>query len=229
MGLHRTRSLEAPLLLAIMGGRMPDYRILVADDSADVTSVVDAVLTRDGRFEIWHARNGEDALAVARSSLPHVMVLDIMMPRVHGLKVCKALNEDPKTQDIRIIMLSALGREYTKREAYQYGANAYMTKPFSPRDLMAAIEDVLHQTSIGGAPTTEKALGGQVFVFNRGDDVRVFVSAEQPDVGGVIKSRVPPGQWRENEWGYRVALDSGGDVLVKWDQVTTSKVLGRTG
>jgi DNA-binding response OmpR family regulator len=206
---------------------MPDYRILVADDSADVTSVVDAVLTRDGRFEILHARNGEDALTVARASHPHVMVLDIMMPRVHGLKVCKTLKDDPKTEDIRIIMLSPLGRECTKREAYQYGANAYITKPFSPRDLMASIEDVLRRT-LESEPTTERLSGGQVFVFNRGDDVRVFVSAEQPDVGGVIKSRVPPGQWRENEWGYRVALDSGGDALVKWDQVTTAKVLDRT-
>ena len=83
---------------------MADYRILVAVDGADVTSVVDAVLTRDGRFEILHARNGEDELAVARASHPHVMVLDIMMQRAHGLKVCKALKEDSKTQDIRIIM-----------------------------------------------------------------------------------------------------------------------------
>ena len=207
---------------------MADYRILVAVDGADVTSVVDAVLTRDGRFEILHARNGEDALAIARASHPHVMVLDIMMPRVHGLEVCKALKEDPKTQDIRIIMLSALGRDYTKREAYQYGANGYMTKPFSLGDLMAAIEDVLHESAFHTV-TTEQALGGQVFVFNRGDDVRVFVSPEAPDVGGVIKSRVPPGQWRENEWGYRVGLDSGGDALVKWDQVTAAKVLDRTG
>ena len=203
---------------------MADYRILVADDSADVTSVIDAVLRRDGRFEILHARNGEDALAVAREYLPNVMVLDIMMPRVHGLKVCKMLKEDTKTQNIRIIMLSALGREYTKREAYQNGANAYMTKPFSPRDLMAAIEDVLHQRSENG-PTTEQALGGQVFVYNRGDIVRVFVDSERPDIGGVIKSRVPPGQWRENEWGYRVGLDTGGDVLVRWDQVTVAKAL----
>jgi CheY-like chemotaxis protein len=202
---------------------MAQWRILVADDSADVMSVVDAVLQRDGRFEVYHARNGEDAINVARQVVPDVMVLDIMMPRVHGLKVCKTLKEDPKTQDIRIIMLSALGREYTKREAYQYGANAFMTKPFSPRDLVTSIEDVLKEDSTH-APT-EQVLGGQVFVFNRGDEIRVFIDADQPDVGGVVKSRIPPGQWRENEWGYRISLDSGAEVVVKWSQVTSGRSL----
>jgi DNA-binding response OmpR family regulator len=197
---------------------MAQWRILVADDSADVTSVVDAVLKRDGRFDVYHARNGEDAITVAREAMPHVMVLDIMMPRVHGLKVCKTLKEDSKTQNIRIIMLSALGREYTKREAYQYGANAFMTKPFSPRDLVTSIEDVLKDDT--ERLPSEQVLGGQVFVFNRGDIVRVFISAQESDVGGVVKSRIPPGQWRENEWGYRIALDSGADVVVKWNQVS---------
>jgi DNA-binding response OmpR family regulator len=199
---------------------MAQWRILVADDSADVTSVVDAVLTRDGRFEVHHARNGEDAITVARAVLPDVMVLDIMMPRVHGLKVCKTLKEDPKTQNIRIIMLSALGREYTKREAYQYGANAFMTKPFSPRDLVTCIEDVLQEDATHGE--AEQVLGGQVFVFNRGDIVRVFVDAANPEVSGVVKSRIPPGQWSENEWGYQVALDSGSEAVVKWSHVTSA-------
>ncbi len=199
---------------------MAQWRILVADDSADVTSVVDAVLKRDGRFDIYHARNGEDAINIAREVLPDVMVLDIMMPRVHGLKVCKTLKEDAKTQNIRIIMLSALGREYTKREAYQYGANAFMTKPFSPRDLVTSIEDVLKEDA-NRAPT-DQVLGGQVFVFNRGDVIRVFVDVEQPDMGGVVMSRIPPGQWRENEWGYRIALDNGADIVVKWSQVTSA-------
>jgi DNA-binding response OmpR family regulator len=202
---------------------MAQWRILVADDSADVTSVVDAVLQRDGRFDIYHARNGEDAINIAREVLPDVMVLDIMMPRVHGLKVCKTLKEDLKTQNTRIIMLSALGREYTKREAYQYGANAFMTKPFSPRDLVTSIEDVLKQ-DVNRAPT-EQMLGGQVFVFNRGDVVRVFIDAQQPDMGGVVMSRIPPGQWGEDEWGYRIALDNGADVVVKWSQVNSVGLL----
>jgi hypothetical protein len=58
-----------------------------------------------------------------------------------------------------------------------------------------------------------------VSVFNRGDEVRVQLEVGQPEVAGIVMSRIPPGQWQENEWGCRVALDSGGESLVKWDQV----------
>jgi CheY-like chemotaxis protein len=195
-------------------------KVLVADDSPEITSVIDAVLRKEGRFELYYAANGEDALSMARRHLPDVMLLDIMMPRVHGLKVCKTLKEDPTTQDIRIIMASALGREYTKREAYSYGANGFITKPFSPRDLVTAIDDTLKERKapVGGPRSAQS----QMFVFNRGDEVRVYLSADYPDVGGIIKTRIPPGQWEENDWGYKVGLDTGGEVVVKWDRVAAS-------
>ena len=208
---------------------MAQWRILVADDSADVTSVVDAVLRRDGRFEIYHARNGEDALALARLYVPHVIILDIMMPRVHGLKVCKTIKADKGTASVKVIMLSALGRQYTKNEAYQYGADAYMTKPFSPRDLVNTIEVVMR-----GERTVEEqsapvmtVMSQDFWVFNRGDEVRVLLGAGEPEVAGVVKSRIPPGQAGDDEWGYRIGLATGGDAFVKWDQVMPAKVMDR--
>lgn len=200
-------------------------KVLVADDSPEITSVIDAILRKEGRFELLYAANGEDAISMARRYLPDVMILDIMMPRVHGLKVCKTLKEEPATQDIRIIMLSALGREYTKREAYSYGANGFMTKPFSPRDLVVAIDETLSERKapVGGT----RGSNAQVFVFNRGDEVRVYLSEDYPDVGGIIKTRIPPGQWAENDWGYKVGLDTGGEVVVKWDRVAASGVYER--
>jgi DNA-binding response OmpR family regulator len=71
------------------------------------------------------------------------MILGIMMPRFHGLKVCKTLKSETDTSDIKIIMLSALGREYIKHEAVQNGADAFVMKPFSLRDLVNSIEIVL--------------------------------------------------------------------------------------
>ena len=208
---------------------MPQWRILVADDSEDVSAVVDAVLRRDGRFEIYHARNGEDALALTRLYVPNVVILDIMMPRVHGLKVCKTLKSEGPTAGVKIVMLSALGREYTKREAYQNGADAFLTKPFSPRDLVNSIETVLRgdQTTKHQSTAADDMLKGDVFVFNRGDEVRVLMGAGEPEVTGIVKSRIPPGQRGENEWGYRVGLETGGDQFVRWDQVLPAKVLER--
>lgn len=204
---------------------MAPIKVLVADDSPEIASVIDAILRKEGRFELFFAANGEDALALARRHLPDVIVLDIMMPRIHGLKVCKTLKEEPATQGIRIIMLSALGREYTKREAFQFGADSFMTKPFSPRDLVAEIDNVLRDRQpVAPAPVRPTA---QVFVFNRGDEVRVKISDDYPEVGGMIKTRIPPGQWEEDDWGYMVGLDTGGEIVVKWDRVFAAGVYER--
>jgi DNA-binding response OmpR family regulator len=201
------------------------WRILVADDSQDVSTVVDAVLRRDGRFEIYHARNGEEALALARSYLPHIIILDIMMPRVHGLKVCKTLKSEADTSSIRIIMLSALGREYTKREAVQNGADAFVTKPFSPRDLVNSIEIVLR----GEAPpqATPQPQRGNVFMFNRGDEVRILAGPGEAELVAIVKTRIPPEQVGDADWGYRVALETGGEAFVRWDQVIPARSLDR--
>ena len=78
---------------------------------------LEAALQRNGRFEVSKAMNREDALSLYRQINPDVAILDIMMPRVHGLKVCQMLKKDPQTSWIQVIMLSALGRQYTKNEA----------------------------------------------------------------------------------------------------------------
>lgn len=203
---------------------MATVKVLVADDSPEITSVIDAILRKDGRFELSFAANGEDAINLARRNLPDVMLLDIMMPRIHGLKVCKALKEDPLTQEIRIVMLSALGREYTKREAFSYGANAFMTKPFINRELVDQIDDVLRDRDAFG----NKEITANTFVFNRGDEVRVHLNDDYPNIGGIIKTRIPPGQWEQNDWGYKVGLDTGGEVIVKWDKVSPANAHERS-
>ena len=205
---------------------MATAKILVADDSPEITTVIDAILRKEGRFELSFAANGEDAISMARRNQPDVMLLDIMMPRIHGLKVCKTLKDDPATQEIRIIMLSALGREYTKREAFSYGASAFLTKPFVNRDLVDQIDDVLKDRQ--GSGSDNKEVTASTFVFNRGDEVRVYLNDDYPDVGGIIKTRIPPGQWEQNDWGYKVGLDTGGEVIVKWDKVSPAGVHERT-
>lgn len=197
---------------------MAQWRVLIADDNPEISAVVQAALRQDGRFDLYQATDGEEALNMARLHLPHLVLLDVMMPSVHGLKVCKTLKSDPHTSRIKIIMLSALARGFTKREAYRNGADAYITKPFILADLISNIESVIRGLrgpgGVGRAP-----VGDDASVFNRGDEVRVRISEDEPEASGIIMNRIPPGQWQENEWGYRIALDSGVKALVKWDQV----------
>jgi CheY-like chemotaxis protein len=153
--------------------------------------------------------------------LPALAILDVMMSRVHGLKVCKQLKEYPNTSFSKITMLTALGREYTKREAYQYGADAHMTKPFSPRDLINSVDIVLREpgNEITMPPSESAGPKNDFFVFNRGDEVKVLGDAGEPEFSAVVRGRIPPGQWEEQDWGYRVALETGVVLIVRWDRI----------
>lgn len=206
---------------------MAQWRILIADDSPEIAAVVEAAMEQDGRFDVYLAANGEEALKMARLYMPHVILLDIMMPRIHGLKVCKMLKSDDKTSQIKIIVLSALARDYTKREAFQNGADSYITKPFNLDELISTVESVIRGGSSGSDASGSGRVdsGKEAFVFNRGDEVKVRLTEDEDEVGGIVMSRIPPGQWQETEWGYRIALDSGGEALVKWNQVSLSNML----
>ncbi|MDA1036259.1 MAG: response regulator [Chloroflexi bacterium] len=206
---------------------MAQWRILVADDSPEIAAVVEAALDQDGRFDVFLAANGEEALKMARLHMPHLILLDVMMPRIHGLKVCKTLKSDDDTSQIKIIVLSALARDYTKREAFQNGADGYITKPFNLDGLINDIEATIRGGYLGSGSTDVGSgnIGKETFVFNRGDEVRVRLAEDEAEVGGIVMSRIPPGQWQEAEWGYRIALDSGGEALVKWNQVTLVNML----
>ncbi len=199
---------------------MSQWQILVAEDSDNVSVMVDAALERDGRFEIYNARNGEQALTFCKQHHVDVAILDIMMPRMHGLKVCKILKSNPKTADIVVIMLSALSRQYTKNEAYEFGADAYLTKPFSPRELISTIDAHLQGRSPGEQQdAADGLLRGDVYIFNKGNRVTVGGLADGGDAQGVVRSRIAPGESELSDWGYHVTLDSGQDVSVLWSQV----------
>lgn len=206
---------------------MAQWRLLIADDSPEIAAVVEAAMQQDGRFDIYLASNGEEALKMARLYMPHVILLDIMMPRIHGLKVCKMLKSDEKTSQIKIIVLSALARDYTKREAFQNGADSYVTKPFNLDQLISTVESTIRGGSSGSdsGGIGRADAGKEAFVFNRGDEVKVRLTEEDDEVGGIVMSRIPPGQWQESEWGYRIALDSGGEALVRWNQVTLANMM----
>lgn len=116
-------------------------KLLIADDEDGVRSLVRITLETDG-FEILEARDGDEALAMAREEKPDLMFLDVMMPGVSGVDVCKALKTDPLTTGITIVMLTAQAQERDREDGLAAGADDYLTKPFSPVNLLSKVEEV---------------------------------------------------------------------------------------
>lgn len=123
---------------------MPKEKILVVDDEEDIRELVKYNLAREG-FKVFSASTGEKALKKARSKLLDLIVLDLMLPGIDGLEVTKILKNDPKTEHIPIIILTAKGEEADIVTGLELGADDYITKPFSPRVLVARTRAVIRR------------------------------------------------------------------------------------
>lgn len=121
---------------------MAANRILVVDDEMHIIRIVKYKLESAG-YEVLTALNGEEAIRIANEQKPALIFLDIMMPGLNGYEVCTRLKRDPNTRDIIIIMLSAKGQEADKIKGLEVGVDEYITKPFSPQDLLDRARDLL--------------------------------------------------------------------------------------
>ena len=119
-------------------------RVLVVDDERDILELVKYNLDKEG-YQVTVVATGEDALAAARTKVPDIVILDLMLPGVDGLEVCRRLKTDAKTRAIPIVMLTAKGDEADVVTGLELGASDYVTKPFSPRVLTARIRAVLRR------------------------------------------------------------------------------------
>ena len=119
-------------------------KILIVEDENDVMELIHYNLTREG-FHCDTAANGKDALQQARTCLPNLVLLDLMLPELDGLSVCKRLKADAKTASIPIIMVTAKSDETDIVTGLELGAEDYITKPFSPKILIARIKAVLRR------------------------------------------------------------------------------------
>jgi len=123
---------------------MASERILVVDDEEDILEIIRFNLSRDG-YRVTCVTSGEEALRVAKSSPPDLMVLDLLLPGMNGLEVCKTLKKDKNTEHIPIIFLTVLGDEIDRIIGLELEADDYLTKPFSPRELILRIKAVLRR------------------------------------------------------------------------------------
>ena len=118
--------------------------ILIVEDEKDIVKMLDYNLKKEG-YKVIFADDGEDALDAAKAKQPDLILLDLMLPGLDGLDVCKELKNERKTKSIPVIMLTAKAQESDKIVGLELGADDYVTKPFSPRELMARIKAVLRR------------------------------------------------------------------------------------
>src|SRR6516162_1065050 len=130
-------------------------RTLIVEDEKDVVDLLSLNLRKAGGFVVSTASDGATGLARARTEKPDLIVLDLMLPKMPGLEVCKLLKSDPATRHILILMLTARAEEVDRVVGLEFGADDYVTKPFSPREVILRIKAVLRR---GTAEETDSRL-----------------------------------------------------------------------
>jgi DNA-binding response OmpR family regulator len=138
-------------------------RILVVDDEPDALELVEFNLKGAG-FEVATAEDGESALKKARSLAPALIILDVMLPEIDGMEVCKMLRKDAATSNIPIIMLTAKAAEIDRVLGLELGADDYVTKPFSPRELVLRVKGLLRRKGETTEDTGERIHLGDLVI-----------------------------------------------------------------
>jgi DNA-binding response OmpR family regulator len=146
-------------------------QILVADDEPDVVQMVSQSLSSAG-FKVTNAADGQEALNKARRNCPAAVVLDLMMPKLSGTEVLRALKGDPRTQAIPVIMLTACKDEVDRIVSLELGADDYVTKPFSPRELTLRIKAILSRQTPSHSTAPVSSIG-QITIDRDAHEVRV--------------------------------------------------------
>jgi len=117
-------------------------RVLIADDEPNIVASLEFLMEQAG-FEVKVATDGAAALSLVGSFGPDLVLLDVMMPVKNGYEVCQQLKSDPATRGVKVILLSAKGRDVEVAKGLELGADAYVTKPFSTRELVAKVKELL--------------------------------------------------------------------------------------
>ncbi len=120
--------------------------ILIVDDEHYIVTSLEFVMKGAG-FQVGVAYDGEEALAKVEEMVPNLVILDVMMPKLDGFEVCEKIRANPAWESVRIIMLTAKGRDSERERGLSLGADDYMTKPFSTRDILKRVREVLNDSA----------------------------------------------------------------------------------
>lgn len=165
---------------AAKGSVMARERILVVDDEEDLLELVNYNLTKEG-YRVRCVASGEEALTEARQLVPDLIVLDLLLPSVDGLEICRVLKRDSRTAHVPILMLTAKSEESDVVSGLELGADDYMTKPFSPRVLLARIRALLRRAKSKETPDEQGAIRIHEIVIHPGRH-EVLLNGEPSDL-----------------------------------------------
>lgn len=192
-----------------------DATLLVVDDETDVVDLVRYKLNGAG-FNVLTADNGLDALRLAREHRPDLIVLDLMLPEMSGEEVCRQLKREPDTTAIPVLMLTAKGQASDRIAGLEIGADDYISKPFSPRELVLRVEAVLRR--VRGAERRADQVSIGEFVIDRGnfeitmDGQKLELTTTEFKLLTLLLERRGRVQSREtllfDVWGYTNAIDT---------------------
>jgi two-component system alkaline phosphatase synthesis response regulator PhoP len=127
-------------------------KILIIEDESDIRELLTISLEEEG-FAVESAGSGEEGLQLARSGKPSLVLLDLMLPNISGIEICRQLQGDPDLRNIPVLMLTAKSTETDKVVGLEVGADDYVTKPFSPRELVARVKALLRRSHLTAAPS----------------------------------------------------------------------------
>ena len=122
------------------------HKVLIVDDEPAIVASLEFLLGRGG-YDVRVARNGEEALTEAERFDPALVLLDTMMPKLSGYEVCQRIRQGPRGRNVKIVMLTARGRDVDVEKGMALGADLYVTKPFSTKDLVARVKELLTPAS----------------------------------------------------------------------------------
>src|SRR5438874_5553403 len=137
---------------------MASTKILIIDDEQDVIDLLTLHLRKAG-FALGTATDGAAGLRMAREEAPARIVLDLMLPKMPGLEICRVLKTDPATRQIPVLMLTAKAEEIDRIVGLEFGADDYVTKPFSPRELVLRVNAILRRGKREGAEDKKLSIG----------------------------------------------------------------------
>jgi two-component system alkaline phosphatase synthesis response regulator PhoP len=135
----------------VMSTGNSNYKILLVDDEPDIIEFVSYNLKKEG-YNVFTASNGKDAVEIATSEVPHLIILDVMMPDMDGIETCRQIREVPELKNVIVAFLTARNEDYSQIAGFEVGADDYINKPIKPRVLLSRIKALLRR---GGAPAGE--------------------------------------------------------------------------